>query len=115
MNYDLSKKSIYVLFHNYEVRIIEKVIKRFKNEPTSYSLLQQQFGPDLKGRTSMVFPNYMQMARLQTILARFEKILKVSESIYCSFQGCFLFFFPLTFISQIFFGIFYIRLTDNKH
>ena len=76
MNYDLSKKSIYVLFHNYEVRIIEKVIKRFKNEPTSYSLLQQQFGPDLKGRTSMVFPNYMQMARLQTILARFEKILK---------------------------------------
>lgn len=76
MNYNLSIKSLYELFKGYGEGRINIVLRRFKKEKTSYPLLQKQFGPDLKQRTGLVIMNYMDTSRLQSILSRFEKLLK---------------------------------------
>lgn len=76
MNYNLSIKSLYELFKEYGESRINIVLRRFKKEKTSYPLLQKQFGADLKQRTGLAVMNYMDTSRLQSILSRFEKLLK---------------------------------------
>lgn len=76
MNYNLSIKSLYELFKGYGEKRINIVIRRFKKEKTSYPLLQKQYGVDLKQRTGLAVMSYMETTRLQSILTRFEKLLK---------------------------------------
>lgn len=70
------KKNLYEHFSLYTEEQINLTLTRFKKEPRSIGILKKKFGDDFLGTTSFVSFNYSENFRLETTLARFEKILK---------------------------------------